>query len=739
MSPEQGSGTGKLGPGSDVYSLGCVLFEMLVGEPPFTGKTAQLTIAKHLGQKPPPMTLARPSLPASLVQAVETALEKRPSDRYTTAADFAAAITLPGRSTSRIRWKAKPVWTAVAGSATVVLVLGVGARWWTTRRPLLEERAVILVADFHGPESDPTLATGFRELVTTELDRSKYLRTLPRRDLNAAMRLAEVPETTFVDVSLARQLAYRSAVRAVLAGSVEDLDGENYSSVLHLVDAADGSNLLSEATTGSSLVEAAEELARRVRIRAGERRDAVDANLPLYQAMTPSFQAYLKYVEALELTHTSDSPAGIARLREAIAIDPEFAAAWAALGMKFLDARQFDSARAAFSRALAQSDRLTDAQRYRVRADIAWTIDQNLEDALRWYDLYIDEVPNSIGGRNNRAILLSSLGRYDQAARDLEEAIALNPFGPEHIQATVLNLVAAYAVLGRLSDAERASTDLAGPFSLQARLLLFSASDDWGSVDNAANEVIQDPGIRSFLRPFAWMALASAQAARGQIHAAEASLTTMEAESTGSVARWCWQARLLLAVASGQDPPRPPEPTWAGQSPGDILVRGLYSGVSGDTIRAKQALEDIAHLDPRDLRAIGQGPALVRSWVAAHGGRWDDVITILSGLAGPGDHDALSLDKPTNFATRWLVAKAFEEINVPDSAVAYLEGVIAPTNLPPVHLVLRGTPLVFAHLALARILQDSGDEEEAGRHLQAVVDGLSEPDESIEVLMRDGR
>ena len=101
MSPEQATGEREITLRSDVYALGVVTYEMLVGEPPFTGPTAQSVIAKVLTDDPVPPTRQRKSVPPALEHAVLTALAKLPADRYGSAAEFATALTAPSPVPSR--------------------------------------------------------------------------------------------------------------------------------------------------------------------------------------------------------------------------------------------------------------------------------------------------------------------------------------------------------------------------------------------------------------------------------------------------------------------------------------------------------------------------------------------------------------------------------------------------------------------------------------------------------------
>ncbi|MEO7987281.1 MAG: protein kinase [Gemmatimonadales bacterium] len=99
MSPEQAMGEREITAKSDVYALGCVLYEMLTGEPPFTGPTAQAIIARVMTEEPRSLTLQRKTIPPHIEAAVVTALAKLPADRFATAAQFAEALSRPGVAT----------------------------------------------------------------------------------------------------------------------------------------------------------------------------------------------------------------------------------------------------------------------------------------------------------------------------------------------------------------------------------------------------------------------------------------------------------------------------------------------------------------------------------------------------------------------------------------------------------------------------------------------------------------
>jgi eukaryotic-like serine/threonine-protein kinase len=138
MSPEQAMGEREITARSDVYALGCVTYEMLLGEPPFTGPTAQSIVAKVMTEKPAPLTARRDRIPAAVEEAVLTALEKLPADRWGSAAEYAEALAggkAGGREGGRIRRAPALPPSRLPALIAFVAVAALAAWGWLRPRP----------------------------------------------------------------------------------------------------------------------------------------------------------------------------------------------------------------------------------------------------------------------------------------------------------------------------------------------------------------------------------------------------------------------------------------------------------------------------------------------------------------------------------------------------------------------------------------------------------------------------
>jgi serine/threonine-protein kinase len=750
MSPEQASGDPGLDGRTDVYALGCVLYEMLAGEPPFSSRTVQGTLARHRQDPVPPLHIVRPSVPAHVEAAVGQALAKVPADRFATAAEFAdalepaheappAPISLPTPSSRPARGRRTVAALGLAlviGAAMLVghLVRGRG-------QASMPNPALILVADFAGPPADRTLATAVRELVTAELDQSRVIAVLPRQQITAAMRDAGLADSARLTDALARELAVRSSVRTILSGSVLPVAAGRYSIVLRVADADSGRTLLTVtgAATDRDLIPAVQTAAREVRQGLGERQDAIAANQPLVQVATPSFAAYRKYVEAVALSERGEIVASNRLLQDALALDTGFASAWATTASNYQTMRNLDSAGLALAEALRRPARLSDAQRYRLQADAAYALRYDIPAAVRWYDLLLQIAPRHVSGHNNRAVLLYALGRYDEALAGFSRTQELEPFGTGQAQIEIFNQTVTLLALGRDADAATTARKLSGLFADYAAELLAAYRARWSVAESLSANLAADPSTPSWVRIPAVTLRAGAHAARGAVAMADYQLRTAAGAADEASRPWFCNAVLLLAAASARGPGPPPSWLLADTTSGGLLAGGLWAAMAGDTTTSSTRLALLQRRPAVQLRRLGQGPALVRAYGLAARGRWSEVTRELGPVAAAGELDGGDLNQVSSMALRWLMADAYARTGRADSAAAMYELVLDPTRTPFSHLALRGLVHSFASRRLALLYEGMGRPEAAAPHWKAFRSAFVTPDRELRALLAEAR
>jgi serine/threonine-protein kinase len=344
MSPEQASAASHIDGRSDVYSLGCVVYEMLAGEPPHTGPTPQAIIARRFTEVPRPLRMLRETVPEGLEFAVQRALAKVPADRFASMAEFAQALTSPAvtaptgilMSARRrlARWARLPA--AVALPLGFLIVLGVLFAWWRGHAGgeagSGTMRLAVLPFEHLGDSADAYFADGVTDAVRGKLA------ALPSLQVTARSSSSQYKHTTKSPQQIGEELGVQYLLTGTVRWEKAIPEASRVQVSPELVQVATASTKwqepfeapLTDVFQMQADVAARVALALGIALGAGERERLAERPTQSLAA----YDAYLRGEEATAGLSTFDL-VSLRRARgyyeRAVALDPRFALAWSQL------------------------------------------------------------------------------------------------------------------------------------------------------------------------------------------------------------------------------------------------------------------------------------------------------------------------------------------------------------------------------------------------------------------------
>jgi len=231
MSPEQAAGEQTIDHRSDVYSLGCVVYEMLTGGPPFEGPTTQAVLAKHMHERVPSLAVVRANVPRGMVAAVDRALEKVPADRHHTVAEFAEALGQGRERAPPHDWSLRELLHQLVTTPWVVAVaalIAAGAAGFPIARAVLANNGgpafegrpqSVLVLPYHtraSSDGERAFAADLTRRVTHELNTWRSTHAVTDVELSGALADRGLAEPTLGRVRDGIELARSQRVQAVV-------------------------------------------------------------------------------------------------------------------------------------------------------------------------------------------------------------------------------------------------------------------------------------------------------------------------------------------------------------------------------------------------------------------------------------------------------------------------------------------------------------------------------------------
>jgi tetratricopeptide (TPR) repeat protein len=701
MSPEQAAADPAMDHRADIYSFGCLAYEVITGRPPFLAKSPQKLLAAQMGEAPQPVGELRPDVPAPLAQLVMKCLAKDADDRPQRAADivrvletvtssaaheampmilasgrgmfkramlvyvlafaivavvakaaivavglpdwvFPGALVMmalglpvilftayvhrtarrvigvtptytPGgtpslaqgtmaqmaiKASPHVSWRrawiggvgAVAAFVLLVGAYMVLRALGIGPAGSLLAAGTLGENERILVTDLQSPANDSTLGPVVTDAFRTALGQSQSVMVVQPATVRDVLQRMQRDPKTRVDFALAREIATREGIKAVIDGSLLNVGGR-YVVAMRLVSAQSGDELATFRETAdnqSELLPTVDHLAKEVRTKIGESLKKVQSAPPLEQVTTSSLEALKKYVQGVRLINEDgDFTRGAALLEEAVTLDSGFAMAYRKLGVEYGNHQLNEKAGEYYEKAFAHRDRLSDAERFLLLGSY-YQLGRNQDGgkSMAAYEQLLEIQPNHTAALNNLASQLNDLRQSARAESLLVRAIRVGPVAPVHYE----NLARSQILLGKLDSAE-ATLDLCiQQYPRNVQCPGYRIMFEWlrGHYDSMGAQLVRiepkitEPTIRSQVVGF--------EADLARLHG-----KLREAERQGD-------RSVDLASQAGMR--------------GEVLSKALYRAMDlawflGDTAGAVRVLDDALARDPIGRLAMSEAPYTV--------------------------------------------------------------------------------------------------------------------------------
>ena len=346
-------------------------------------------------------------------------------------------------------------WKILVSTTVVIVALLIagGLYFRSLRATPLTGKDTVVLADFTNTTGDPVFDDTLKQALTVQLQQSPFLNILPEQTVDDTLKLMGRSPGQYLTREVARELCQRAGSRVMLAGSIASL-GSQYVIGVNAVNCQTGNTLAQEQVTADSkehVLKALGETTPELRKKLGETLSTIQRfDTSLEQATTSSLEALKAFTLSRETMNEKSEVAAIPMMKHAIELDPNFALAYAKMGIMYSNIGEATLASQYSQKAYDLRERVSEREKFRITGNYYRVVTGELEKAVQTCELWAQNYPRDPNPPGYLGLFHSVMGQYEKSVAEELESNRLVPNSAPNLE----NLMFAYADLNRFDEAK---------------------------------------------------------------------------------------------------------------------------------------------------------------------------------------------------------------------------------------------------------------------------------------------